>query len=47
MVKAPEMTIFNAREAQAKAESPAEFFEQYGFVLLSHKSEVQDWNIDP
>ena len=34
MPKDPEMKIMNAREAQAQFESKADFFKQYGFVLL-------------
>ena len=39
------VTIYNARMLQAAAgESIANFFERYGFVLLSHHSKVQNWD---
>jgi len=52
---APEATpttrIHDARRLQAAAVGPsyseARFFEQHGFVLLSHESAVADWDVDP
>jgi hypothetical protein len=40
--------IRDARHLQS--ESPlatAEFFDRHGFVLLSHRSAVRDWDLDP
>ena len=42
----PTMKIYNARLLQDQCGSPAEFFQQYGFCLLNHKTEVQEWNTD-
>ena len=42
----PNMKVFNARLAQDQADSPAEFFKEKGFALLSHKSQVKEWNAD-
>ena len=44
--------VYDARSVQAREQSEgtfseADFFEEHGFVLLSHESEVQDWDIDP
>ena len=36
--EAPEVTIHDARELQSKSGSSAEFFNEYGFVLLSSKT---------
>lgn len=41
-----EVTLMDAREAQAKYDTPGEFFDKYGFVLLQHKSAVKHWNDD-
>jgi hypothetical protein len=37
--------IANARPLQAQAESTAHFFDGHGFVLLTHKTGVQDWEL--
>lgn len=41
-----EVDIHDARPLQEKAASPAEFFEEYGFVLLNATTAVQDWDTD-
>lgn len=39
--------VHNARRLQASAPySPGQFFEDYGFVLLPHRSQVSDWDAD-
>lgn len=44
----PEIAIGDARELQAAAgHSEADFFDQYGFVLLPHRTAVSDWEVDP
>jgi len=44
--------IYDARHLQAEAQagggySEARFFDDFGFALLPHESEVEDWDIDP
>lgn len=39
--------IHNARRLQQQYGSIAEFFDRYGFALVSHESSVRDWNTDP
>jgi len=36
--------IYNARELQAKFDSPHEFFKKYGFCLLHSPTKVKNWN---
>ena len=36
--------IYNARELQAKYDSPAEFFKTYGFCLMNSPTKVKHWN---
>lgn len=38
--------MHNARPMQQQAPSLAEFFDRYGFALLSHKTATQDWSTD-
>lgn len=44
---APWTVIRNARKLQNSALSESRFFEQHGFVLLSHDSAVTNWYTDP
>ena len=48
----PPARIHDARQLQIEAQEPAsfsdaKFFEQNGFVLLTHESGVDDWDADP
>ncbi len=40
----PAIEIHNGRMLQAGARSEAEFFEANGFVLLKHRTSVEDWD---
>jgi len=42
----PKQTIYDARALQATYESPAAFWKDHGFCLLSHKTKVTEWNED-
>jgi hypothetical protein len=39
------LEISDGRLFQAEADSDAEFFEAHGFVLLPHRTKVQDWDV--
>jgi hypothetical protein len=43
----PKVDIRNGRELQSNAASEAEFFADHGFVLLQHKTAVEDWDDVP
>jgi len=43
----PPIEIRDARKLQANGASEAELFAENGFVLLSHKTVVRDWNNVP
>lgn len=42
----PPVEIRDARPLQKKADSEAQFFQRHGFVLLSHGTQVEDWDSD-
>lgn len=47
-----DVRIYDARFLQEAGQgeepfSEAQFFEEHGFILLSHKSAVEDWDVDP
>jgi len=44
--ESPKQTIYDARALQATYESPAAFWKDHGFCLLSHKTKVTEWNED-
>jgi hypothetical protein len=39
-------SIEDARPVQAEAASEAQFFDEHGFVLLDHATQVRDWDAD-
>ena len=52
LLETPEIRIHDARSLQKLEQregsvSEAQFFEEYGFVLLSHESAVENWDVDP
>ena len=44
--KPKKVNMVNARILQREAESPAAFFEKYGFCLLQHDTKVKDWDTE-
>src|SRR3954469_11738715 len=41
-----QIQVGNARELQAKTTSEAQCFAEHGFVLLNHRTRVEDWDRD-
>ena len=43
-IKDQKVKVYNARELQAKYNSPYEMFKTYGFCLLNSPTKVKNWN---